>query len=251
MEIDMIGLQPENTRCEAHVHSFWEIVVYLKGTGVHTVGDTQIPFHPGMVVCQPPDVPHSTRSDSTYQDMYLVLRDFIPPTDAAVPVYSDEENRFFTLAQMAYRVYHKKDDNYEKIVQALSGAMYQLLAGWTVCGSKSDRREKDHDIDAFIYELILNISNSAFDMAGAVAASGYCADHFRRRFKEETGTTPTEYLIRMRIDNARKLLEQQRTSGAMIKEIARLSGFSDPYYFSRLFKSKIGVSPSYYLTEQG
>lgn len=55
-----------------------------------------------------------------------------------------------------------------------------------------------------------------------------------------------EQLTAVRIENAKKLLKRGEYS---IKEICYLSGYSDPNYFSRLFKKHEGISPSVYLKE--
>ena len=52
-------------------------------------------------------------------------------------------------------------------------------------------------------------------------------------FKQETGGNFIEYLTEVRLRNARELLKD---SGLSIKEICAESGYSDPNYFSRIFK---------------
>ena len=64
-----------------------------------------------------------------------------------------------------------------------------------------------------------------------------------RLFKAEKGLTPKEYLIKKRINRAVYLL---KNSDASINTIALSIGFSDPLYFSRIFKKHLGVSPSLY-----
>jgi len=70
--------------------------------------------------------------------------------------------------------------------------------------------------------------------------------YFSRLYKDETGINFIEQLTNVRIKNAKKLLEQGKHT---IKEICFMSGYSDPNYFSRLFKKHQGVSPSVYLKE--
>ena len=70
--------------------------------------------------------------------------------------------------------------------------------------------------------------------------------YFSRLYKDETGINFIEQLTHVRLENAKKLLEQGTYS---IKEICFMSGYSDPNYFSRLFKKHLGVSPSVYLKE--
>ena len=64
--------------------------------------------------------------------------------------------------------------------------------------------------------------------------------HFRRLFKSSTGVPPQQYILNLRIIQAKKLLEGPLT----VKTIAYKTGFDDPYHFSRLFKQKTGMSPS-------
>jgi AraC-like DNA-binding protein len=63
---------------------------------------------------------------------------------------------------------------------------------------------------------------------------------FRKRFHNEVGEAPKQYLLRYRITKAK---EQLVDTSKSIKQIAYESGFSDPYYFSRLFKQYEGLSP--------
>lgn len=63
---------------------------------------------------------------------------------------------------------------------------------------------------------------------------------FRRNFRKETGLPPGEYFIAMKMNRARQLLIADKS----IQEVADVLGFDSVYYFSRLFKSRIGISPS-------
>lgn len=61
-------------------------------------------------------------------------------------------------------------------------------------------------------------------------------------FKAETGNTPIHYLIDIRLEKAKELLEQNRQIS--IQEAAAKVGYEDAYHFSKLFKKKFGISPS-------
>ena len=67
--------------------------------------------------------------------------------------------------------------------------------------------------------------------------------YFSKLFKQEVGENFIEYVTRTRIKNARRLLEDPRYS---IKEICVMSGYSDPNYFSRIFKKYEGMTPTEY-----
>jgi len=63
----------------------------------------------------------------------------------------------------------------------------------------------------------------------------------RRRFRRQTGYSLQDYAISVRLRHARELLHGSELS---IGAIAERCGFHDPYYFSRLFTARVGVSPS-------
>ena len=64
--------------------------------------------------------------------------------------------------------------------------------------------------------------------------------HFCKKFKELTDSTPIQHYINMKMHKACFLLDN--TTDA-IRQIAEVLGYSDPYYFSRLFKKTVGMSP--------
>lgn len=75
----------------------------------------------------------------------------------------------------------------------------------------------------------------AIARAVAVSKSKLC-----RIFREATESSVIDYLIKVRIDSSKRLL----MSGLCVAEAAKLVGFQDPYYFSRMFKRVVGDSPS-------
>ena len=76
------------------------------------------------------------------------------------------------------------------------------------------------------------------DVSREVDISPY---YFSKLFKQETGRNFIEHLTEIRLKNARDLLQNSQLS---IKEICVQSGYSDPNYFSRIFKKYEGVTPS-------
>lgn len=67
--------------------------------------------------------------------------------------------------------------------------------------------------------------------------------HFAKKFKELTDSSPIQHFINMKIQHACSQLDN---SDIAIKDIASNLGYSDPYYFSRLFKKLVGISPKQY-----
>lgn len=80
-------------------------------------------------------------------------------------------------------------------------------------------------------------SPSISELARMCSVSESC---FRRLFKEYAGMAPLEYILRLKLNRARLLLEN---GSLTVGEAAAAAGFDDPAYFSRLYKQKTGVSP--------
>lgn len=72
---------------------------------------------------------------------------------------------------------------------------------------------------------------------------GLSASTFRRRWAEVVGVPPARYAMRLRLEEACRLLVETRLK---IGEIAETSGFSDPLYFSRRFRMEMGVTAAEY-----
>ena len=72
---------------------------------------------------------------------------------------------------------------------------------------------------------------------------GLSESHFRRRFHEETGFSPLEYVTRQRVLRAKALLHDERLS---ITRIAFDLGFQSSGYFAQVFRKMTGMTPSDY-----
>ncbi|MCR5255460.1 MAG: response regulator [Acetatifactor sp.] len=73
---------------------------------------------------------------------------------------------------------------------------------------------------------------------------GFNYTYFSYLFKKVYAQSPSEYVIQRRIENAKQMLKQ--SDEVSVKEVALSVGYSDPYYFSRIFKTITGLTPSEY-----
>lgn len=82
-----------------------------------------------------------------------------------------------------------------------------------------------------------------FDAAALAALGGVSVSRLNALFREVTGHAPLDYLRRLRVEEARRLLADVRLS---IKEVAARTGFDDAYHFSKVFRRLDGLSPAHY-----
>jgi AraC family transcriptional regulator len=67
--------------------------------------------------------------------------------------------------------------------------------------------------------------------------------HFARAFKQSTGETPHQYVLRTRIEQAKEFLRNPQTS---VVEASARTGFVDQSHFSKVFRRIVGIAPSEY-----
>jgi transcriptional regulator GlxA family with amidase domain len=67
--------------------------------------------------------------------------------------------------------------------------------------------------------------------------------NFERTFTREVGTTPSQYVLRVRVEAARRLLERTNQG---LKHIASTTGFSGIDVMRRAFVRLVGVTPARY-----
>lgn len=95
--------------------------------------------------------------------------------------------------------------------------------------------------------LSLHYRDSSIRLDDIARAAGLQFQHFSRVFSQHLGTSPMRYLREMRLDNARYLL---RNTSMLVEEVAFSVGFNDALYFSRVFRTATGLSPTAWRTAE-
>ena len=83
-----------------------------------------------------------------------------------------------------------------------------------------------------------------FSLSLLAAELGYDAKYLSALFKKKRGIAFTQHLRDLRVRHALFLMEQGVVS---VKNVAILSGFADPLYFSKIFTMSEGISPKDYI----
>ena len=80
----------------------------------------------------------------------------------------------------------------------------------------------------------------AFSLEHASERAGVSKNHLSFEFSKETGETFTDYLTRVRMEEAKRLLA---TTSLLVSQVCERVGYPSVEHFSRLFKKSVGVSP--------
>lgn len=114
--------------------------------------------------------------------------------------------------------------------------------------SQSRVSSEEYLAGSIISHIETYFTDSTLSLASTAARLGYNPKYLSRVFAKNTGSTFSEYLRNTRIKHAVFLIEQGVSS---VKNVALLSGYSDPLYFSNVFRQVMGISPSEYMGKFG
>lgn len=148
--------------------------------------------------------------------------------------------KFISLYEELYNVWFYQGKGFREYSLFL---LHEILAkAWLRINNFTFRRTDDllHRTRIFLKKR-LNSAECDFHAFAASENMGY--ETFRKSFKIMTGFSPRQYFLMLKINRAKELLLRQNER---IKNIAAQLGFDDPYYFSRLFSDKEGISPGEY-----
>jgi AraC-like DNA-binding protein len=109
--------------------------------------------------------------------------------------------------------------------------------------NNNGRRQVENDIISNTILVMKSRLNGKLTLDFLASLNNLSASHFAMLFRKKTGMSPLDYFIHLKLQQACLLL---LTTTLKIKHIAAGLGYEDPYYFSRLFKKHINMSPYQY-----
>lgn len=236
------------TDYELHDHEYYEVILNLAGEGTAVMGNKEYPFVPGTIHIVPPNTLHTKRSEKGFRDIYFhtdtlepeknVFRKEILHSEPII-LHDDAEHTLEKSMQIILSRYlqFKKDD---RILDSMYHVALYFINEWL------DKVPSDPVVDKVTAQILGSFSDPEFVVTDALLATGYSKDYMRRRFIADTGMTPNDYLTSLRIQYAKKLLNNKEQLRMSISEISLASGYYDVHYFSRIFRKHTGMSPGKY-----
>jgi AraC-like DNA-binding protein len=121
---------------------------------------------------------------------------------------------------------------------SVTSALCSILAFYADHSEYSENTVGD-EIDRAIF-FIKNHYQEKFSLDELADSVCLSKGYFIKKFKERTGLTPMQYVLTLKIDKAKMLIEQSSLS---ISAVMEQLGFFDSAHFSKLFKARTGYSP--------
>ena len=167
-----------------------------------------------------------------FYEMYLQVADpvFHEEFDGKLQKYIESILRTYQIPQI-YRDWQ------------VSGYIVQLLNHIIIIASGKSEAKTVPDNIKYLMKYMENNYNQPLTLDFLASFSNMSKYYLSREFKKFTGFSPNEYIISLRIDRAKILLE---STNLPVYEIAHQVGIHDINNFTKLFKKKVGQTPIQY-----
>jgi len=227
------------------------LIFIARGKGVFESADiSPVEIEEGTCFFLYPGVWHRYKPElkSGWEEYWIGFKGSYPETlmasgffNRATPVVKTGQHiQLLELFQKLLSIVTATSEGYHQVI---TGIALQLLGLVHAAGLNSRQEESTVQLISKARFLMQENLEKEIDMQQLVKQLPMGYSSFRKAFKSITGLSPTQYHISLRLNKARELLA---TTHLNINEIASQTGFDSVSYFSRIFKEKIGVPPSFY-----
>lgn len=241
-DITYVGKHSATYTVSRHAHESWEFVYCTSGSGAFLFDHLSLEYREGDVVIIPPMTPHSNASDAGFQNIHINM--VSPALSFSSPLVISDDANHFLLDAFNAAFFHFYSDRKE--TSALLSVYGDLISCYLVAYQTGSTLTPV--VAEIENNIISNYADSGYELDTYLRSLPFNYDYLRKLFQKELGVTPHRYLVDKRLKMAAELLLSDADAGARtIGDIAPLCGFSDPLYFSKMFKKKYGTAPRHFL----
>lgn len=252
-----------------HLHPEYQLFLVLKGWGTRFIGDNIKPFNPGDLVFTGPNLPHLWRNDpdtkKSSKTLGIVI--YFPQNFLSEIIDSKEEMEnirlLFEKAGRGLEIYGKTNKMVSKMMQELLYAkgvsrLIILLQILNTIADSTDSHPITHvnyipinnktesDRMNKIYRYIMKNFRNKISLEVIADLINMTPSSFSRYFKSRVNKSFSDFLKELRIDYARKLLNEDKIS---INSVSYDSGYTTLSNFNKQFKEVTGKTPLQYRNE--
>ncbi|MDU0206253.1 MULTISPECIES: AraC family transcriptional regulator [Paenibacillus] len=249
------------TEHEFHMHTALEVSIALDSTMKYPIGDEWYYADPGDILLLRPFEPHwnLTREEGKPSRWIMLLFSpdyvaFIPDgysllvpfytmnTSQVIPAASPYAQSIMRLALEALEEQKQDQPGWELQQMTLFIQILVQIQRYYHSLEQSFAAPSLSGVIAAIEHLITHWSEEV-DVDLLIQRSDLKKTWFYTKFRELTGSSPNEFIIRLRLQYAAHMLMHTHET---ITDIALACGFSTPSYFNKVFKEHRGMTPSVY-----
>ena len=220
------------------------------GSGWCTINDKRYQLHTHQFIVLPANTPHAYGADldspwSIYWVHFTGFKaDYFAQNLVGVKgLYPSENSRLSDRINLFEEIFNTLINGYNKDNIYYATACFHHFLGSLVYTDKyreGQKRQEVNIVEKSIHYMNENIERKITlqELADNIS---YSSSHYSTLFHAQTGYSPLNYFMRLKIQKSCKLLE---FSNMKVYEIAYKLGFEDSFYFCRVFTKIMGISPS-------
>ena len=256
-------LKRMETETNYHNHEYIELSIVKKGHGTYYIGGKEYPIKAGDLIILNPGTYHRsmvTCPQDCTTEYYIAFSDInvkdaipntlpLPDGNFIIPMKDVMRQEVFKLCTaMAKEFQTCRPGRYFMLKAYLIQLILLLLRDQKDTAQEQNGCIFESPNKKYVVNQMIRYFNEHYHekiSLDQIARNMYLSTFYLSKiFKSETGDTPINYLIELRMEKARELMET--SPGISIQNVAEMVGYDDAYHFSKLFKKHFGAAPSKY-----
>lgn len=236
-----------------HAHHCTELFYVSSGKGSFLVNDDVFDVKADDLIIVNPNVPHTEMSRDESPLEYIVLgieglqftsfTNHMEYEDYSVHNYYEFKHEILFYLKTLVQEMAQQDDDYEAVCQNLLEVLIINMVRRTKANLIVAPSQKITKECYFVEQYINNHYQEDITLELLSEKTYMNKFYLVHAFKQYKGVSPINYLIRLRVQQAKELLE---TTNYSIAQISDSCGFSSQSYFSQVFKKACGMTPNAY-----
>jgi len=259
-QLHMIRTKQKNDA--PHRHVFFEFVYVMKGSATHLLQNVSITLKEGDYFIIDPGSIHCYQNTNDFEiSICLFLPEYIDRALKDCPSLSSLlSNRILHFGvpidlHASDRVLHDNDGSVGRTVLQMEREYKEKKTGYRelircdltrllVCAVRyvelQETRSHFHDATLTVMKTVSQNLSAPLSLENLSRMTGYTPQYLSSLFKADTGICIREFLIRLRVEEACRLLAQK---DYRIHDLATAVGYGDAKHFAQVFRKRKGCSP--------
>lgn len=228
-----------NYMVNRHHHPCYEIVFYIDGEGESIIENTTYKFKSNTFTVCSPNMFHKEIGYTKVDLIYIGFELLDDNTKLKDGIYNNDEFDILNELLEIHEELNNKKEYYEKMANILIEKILIKL-------KRVDENKPTVEINNIQKICDYIKSNCMKNINAKDIAKVFCYnyDYLRRMFKEKTGMSVKDFIIKEKMHYAIDLFKNTSFS---IKEVSSLAGFSSPSHFAVIFKQEMNITPKEYI----
>ncbi len=243
---------------ERHCHNYWEFSIITSGKVLHKINDLERLVDENTLLVIRPDDAHTLHratdkeialinigvKESALKNILHLLSDGLYESLLKGDYHEFEISKSTTVYFMnMFNKLHASIHDQHASDDFLSAIFISVIRELLLCNNKSKQTHNYSPTVSTFIEHMRKAENLTLTINDIIKNMNYSHCHIIRLFKKETGITPSQYFLKIKLNYARNLLE---TTNLSVLDVASTVGFSSLGHFTEVFKKQYSLPPANY-----